>query len=124
MSRVAGILDVHDLHVWNISTGIPVLTAHVHIGEDADPTQVLSALEVYVRRIGIRHSTIQICNPAIGGESGSGSGSGGSSGRGSGSGAGGSCDGEAGAEHGHAHGHPHEGHGHGHGHGGSCDHDH
>lgn len=40
MSRVAGILDVHDLHVWNISTGIPVLTAHVHIGEDADPNQV------------------------------------------------------------------------------------
>jgi Co/Zn/Cd efflux system component len=40
MSRVEGILDVHDLHIWNISTGIPVLTAHVHIGEDADQTQV------------------------------------------------------------------------------------
>ncbi|GBF90122.1 hypothetical protein Rsub_03255 [Raphidocelis subcapitata] len=96
MSRVAGILDVHDLHVWNISTGIPVLTAHVHIGEDADPTQVLSALEVYVRHPG--------------GESGSGSG-------------GGSGDGEAAAEHGHGHGHDGEhehggscGHGHSHPH--------
>jgi cobalt-zinc-cadmium efflux system protein len=105
MSRVAGILDVHDLHVWNISTGIPVLTAHVHIGEDADPTAVLSALEVYVRRIGIRHSTIQICNP-VAGESGSGSGSGASS--------------SAGGGHAHDHGDEEEGHGHDHGH----DHDH
>ncbi|KIY94164.1 CDF transporter, membrane protein [Monoraphidium neglectum] len=116
MSRVEGILDVHDLHIWNISTGIPVLTAHVHIGEDADQTQVLQALEVYVRRIGIKHSTIQICNP-MAGEGGSGNGS---SGVGGGGGGGhhshshshdeGDC--EAGQ---HYHGHEHE-----HEHGGGC----
>jgi len=141
MSRVAGILDVHDLHVWNISTGIPVLTAHVHIGEDADPTQVLSALEVYVRRIGIKHSTIQICNPAIGqseGESrsgGSGSGSDGGEGAhahdGHAHAHGGACGGGAGHHHhgshdGHEeedHSHSHdeeEGHAHAHAHGGEA----
>lgn len=113
MSRVAGILDVHDLHVWNISTGIPVLTAHVHIGGDADANAVLSALEVYVRRIGIKHSTIQICNPAAGGDGSGGSGSGGSSG----SGGGGAHEHEHGQEHGHDHDH-------GHSHGGGCSHGH
>jgi hypothetical protein len=109
MSRVAGILDVHDLHVWNISTGIPVLTAHVHIGEDADPTSVLQALEVYVRRIGIRHSTIQICNP-VAGDSASGSGSGGEH----------EHDHGHGHDHGHDYAHGDEEEGHGHVHGAQC----
>lgn len=77
MQSLGGVRDVHDLHVWNISTGIPVLTAHVHIGHDADPTEVLQKLEAYVRGQGIDHSTIQICNPqpvdANGADSGDGS---------------------------------------------------
>lgn len=123
MSRVAGILDVHDLHVWNISTGIPVLTAHVHIGEDADPTAVLQELEGYVRRIGIKHSTIQICNPAANGEGGSGDGE--AAGAEGEHGHGHGHDLEAGAPHddhdGHDHGHDHNhGHGDGHSNGHGC----
>jgi cobalt-zinc-cadmium efflux system protein len=65
MSGMEGIRDVHDLHIWAISTSTsPVLTAHVHIGPDADANEVLHKLEQYVRAIGIDHSTIQICNPA------------------------------------------------------------
>lgn len=63
MSVVEGVLDVHDLHVWNLSVGLPILTAHVHIGSQADANEVLAGLEAYVRGLGIRHSTIQICNP-------------------------------------------------------------
>eukprot|EP00775_Hariotina_reticulata_P010311 gene10311-10470_t len=63
MMTMDGIKDVHDLHIWNISTSTaPVLTAHVHIGPDADANEVLQKLEAYVRGIGIDHSTIQICN--------------------------------------------------------------
>ena len=62
-SQVDGVLDVHDLHVWNLSVGLPILTAHVHIANEADANLVLTALEAYVRGLGIRHSTIQICNP-------------------------------------------------------------
>lgn len=29
--QVDGVLDVHDLHVWNLSLGIPIMTAHVHV---------------------------------------------------------------------------------------------
>ncbi|EFJ45417.1 hypothetical protein VOLCADRAFT_63715 [Volvox carteri f. nagariensis] len=63
MTRMDGILDVHDLHVWNLSMGLPILTAHVHIAEWADADAVLRELEAYVRNtLGIQHSTIQICN--------------------------------------------------------------
>ncbi|KXZ46841.1 hypothetical protein GPECTOR_40g575 [Gonium pectorale] len=65
MSLMEGILDVHDLHVWNLSMGLPILTAHVHIAEAADADAVLRSLEAYVRgSLGIQHSTIQICNVA------------------------------------------------------------
>ncbi len=31
---VAGVLDVHDLHAWTITSGLPVLSAHVVVTED------------------------------------------------------------------------------------------
>jgi cobalt-zinc-cadmium efflux system protein len=30
---VAGVVDVHDLHVWAITSGVPVLSAHVIVDE-------------------------------------------------------------------------------------------
>eukprot|EP00879_Flechtneria_rotunda_P007234 GHRR01007591.1.p1 GENE.GHRR01007591.1~~GHRR01007591.1.p1 ORF type:complete len:426 (+),score=114.61 GHRR01007591.1:462-1739(+) len=63
MMDIQDVQDVHDLHIWNISTSQkPVLTAHVHIGPEADANVVLQRLEEYVRGLGIDHSTIQICN--------------------------------------------------------------
>jgi cobalt-zinc-cadmium efflux system protein len=58
-----GVLDVHDLHVWTISSGMHALSAHVVVkdshaeGSDAVLTQVKEAL---LRRYSIAHSTIQI----------------------------------------------------------------
>jgi zinc transporter 2 len=68
MREVEGIEDVHDLHVWNISTGIPVLTAHVHVAHAADHSSILLQLERSFQRRGIKHSTVQICNPVPGGQ--------------------------------------------------------
>ena len=31
-----GVREVHDLHVWEISSGFPALTAHVLVAPDAD----------------------------------------------------------------------------------------
>lgn len=31
---VAGVLDVHDLHAWTITSGVPVLSAHVVVDDD------------------------------------------------------------------------------------------
>jgi cobalt-zinc-cadmium efflux system protein len=35
MLRVDGVLGVHDLHAWTITSGLPVLSAHVVVDEDA-----------------------------------------------------------------------------------------
>eukprot|EP00798_Chlamydomonas_sp_ICE-L_P005074 gene5074-34872_t len=63
--NVPGVQDVHDLHVWSLSSSIPILTAHIHKNEGADSDQVLEKVEHYIRKAGIRHSTVQICNPII-----------------------------------------------------------
>jgi cobalt-zinc-cadmium efflux system protein len=35
MKGVDGVLDVHDLHAWTITSGLPVLSAHVVVTEEA-----------------------------------------------------------------------------------------
>ena len=35
MKQVDGVLDVHDLHAWTITSGLPVLSAHVVVSDDA-----------------------------------------------------------------------------------------
>ena len=63
MGSVAGVLAVHDLHVWTISSGHHALSAHVVVGEedlgrnDAILDQVKGRLR---ERFGIDHTTIQI----------------------------------------------------------------
>lgn len=62
MAGIPGIIAVHDLHVWTISSGIYALSAHLVV---LDPVcnndQILSAVkhELY-DRFGIDHTTIQI----------------------------------------------------------------
>jgi cobalt-zinc-cadmium efflux system protein len=34
LRRVAGVVDVHDLHAWTITSGVPVLSAHVTVERD------------------------------------------------------------------------------------------
>lgn len=61
MRAVPAVADLHDLHVWSITSGFPVLTSHVVIADDAGPERVLSDLqEVLVRRFGITHATLQL----------------------------------------------------------------
>lgn len=63
MGGVAGVLAVHDLHVWTISSGHHALSAHVVVAEgdlgrnDAILDQVKGRLR---ERFGIDHTTIQI----------------------------------------------------------------
>ena len=35
MCETPGVIDVHDLHAWTITSGIPVLSAHVVVADDA-----------------------------------------------------------------------------------------
>lgn len=62
MMRVKGVLDVHDLHVWGITSGMSALSCHTQI-EDLPPSRsapILSALEMMLReKYRIGHTTIQ-----------------------------------------------------------------
>jgi cobalt-zinc-cadmium efflux system protein len=59
--EVPGVLDVHDLHVWTITSGFVSLSAHLTVRKGTDPRAVLrDANEVLISRFGIRHSTLQI----------------------------------------------------------------
>ena len=58
-----GVRDVHDLHVWAITSGVNVLSAHVVLERTAHPTTVLNALEACLKGdFDIDHSTIQLEN--------------------------------------------------------------
>jgi len=56
-----GVLSVHDLHVWSITSGMPAMSCHVVLRNDADHSVVLSGLSRVMReKHSIEHTTIQI----------------------------------------------------------------
>jgi cobalt-zinc-cadmium efflux system protein len=56
-----GVTDCHDLHVWTITSGMNVVSAHVIVEPDARPAEVLDHLcECLSGFFDIDHSTFQI----------------------------------------------------------------
>ena len=61
MRRDHDVTDVHDLHVWSLTSGVNAMTAHVWIREAADPTRVLRNLQTTIKKeFEIDHTTLQI----------------------------------------------------------------
>ena len=61
LRAVADVVDVHDLHLWTLTSGMNVATAHLVCRDDADPTRVLTqAASVLRERFAIEHATIQV----------------------------------------------------------------
>ncbi len=50
--------DVHDLHVWTLTTGMDVAT--VHLGSSRPNGEVLPAAQAVLARHGLEHATVQI----------------------------------------------------------------
>lgn len=70
---VAGVQDVHDLHVWAVTTGKNTLTAHLTLAESVvDEQRVLREARTVIEQFGITHSTVQIEATACGHGHGSG----------------------------------------------------
>jgi cobalt-zinc-cadmium efflux system protein len=62
---VPGVIAVHDLHAWQITAGLPMLTAHVIAAEDADHHRLLSEVDLALEsEFDLEHSTIQIEHPS------------------------------------------------------------
>ncbi len=61
MARIAHVAEVHDLHVWEIGSSFPALSAHVLVEADADCHGARRDLELMLgRRFGIDHTTLQV----------------------------------------------------------------
>lgn len=67
--QVAGVAAVHDLHVWALKPGIPLLAAHLTISPSANPQKVLEDATALCQSMGIDHSTLQLaghdCPPIL-----------------------------------------------------------
>ncbi|MUL42552.1 cation transporter [Streptomonospora sp. PA3] len=58
-----GVIDVHDLHAWTITSGVPVMSAHVVVEEHrlADAGRVLDELHACLSgHFDVEHSTLQL----------------------------------------------------------------
>jgi cobalt-zinc-cadmium efflux system protein len=61
MAAHPGVAEVHDLHVWEISSGSPALSAHVLVPPALDCHQVRSDLEGMLRdKYEVTHTTLQV----------------------------------------------------------------
>ncbi len=64
LSGLAGVCEVHDLHLWSLGGDNPLLTAHLVLDHSRDGSSVLrEATELLRRKFGIRHATLQVEPP-------------------------------------------------------------
>jgi cobalt-zinc-cadmium efflux system protein len=57
----ADVIEVHDLHVWTVTSGFPALAAHVLVAPGADCHDARRRLQrVLEERFRIRHATLQV----------------------------------------------------------------
>jgi cobalt-zinc-cadmium efflux system protein len=63
-----GVSEVHDLHVWEVTSGFPALSAHVLVPQDADCHARRAELELLLaERFGLKHVTLQVEHESDGG---------------------------------------------------------
>ena len=61
LAAIAGVVDVHDVHVWTLTSEMDVASAHVMITSGFDSHAVLDqARELLAKSYGISHATLQV----------------------------------------------------------------
>ncbi|MBI4549740.1 MAG: cation transporter [Candidatus Omnitrophica bacterium] len=61
LRSVPGVKNVHDLHVWTISSGQETLSAHLDVEKNVPPDDILRQVTRLLEdRFGIYHSTVQL----------------------------------------------------------------
>jgi cobalt-zinc-cadmium efflux system protein len=68
LAQMPGVVDVHDLHVWTITSGFPALAAHVLVERGDDCHARRRELEEFLlREYAIEHTTLQVDHAAAAG---------------------------------------------------------
>jgi cobalt-zinc-cadmium efflux system protein len=56
-----GVVEVHDLHVWEVTSGMPAISAHMLVARDADCHEARwRAARLLADRFGVEHTTLQV----------------------------------------------------------------
>ena len=64
LESLDGVTDVHDLHVWTLTSGMEVASAHLAVGPGVDQDDVLHrAQELLAHQYQIEHATLQVEGP-------------------------------------------------------------
>ncbi|HEX5810478.1 MAG TPA: cation diffusion facilitator family transporter [Pseudonocardia sp.] len=64
LAALPGVRDVHDVHVWTLTSGMEVGSAHLSIDAESDPGTVLSAAHLLLADgHGLPHFTVQVEPP-------------------------------------------------------------
>ncbi|WP_079529731.1 cation diffusion facilitator family transporter [Halobacillus hunanensis] len=58
---IPNVEDIHDLHVWTITSGYPALSGHLEVKTNSDRDKILlQATQMLKEEFGIEHSTLQL----------------------------------------------------------------
>jgi cobalt-zinc-cadmium efflux system protein len=65
LAAEAGVVEVHDLHVWEVTTGFPALSAHIVVRREDDCHDLRRRLELLLsEQFGLEHTTLQVDHEA------------------------------------------------------------
>lgn len=61
LQEIRGVIDVHDLHIWTITSGLDSLSCHLLINDEEDSQVILQqAISMIENKFKILHTTIQV----------------------------------------------------------------
>lgn len=61
IASVSGVREVHDLHIWSITSGFPALAAHITVDATCEVDDARTAIEQKLEHdFGITHTTLQV----------------------------------------------------------------
>ena len=61
LAAIDGVADVHDLHVWTLTSSMPVASVHLRVDRHGIADEVLAVAQQLLRdRCGITHATVQV----------------------------------------------------------------
>ncbi|WP_241158270.1 cation diffusion facilitator family transporter [Cohnella candidum] len=66
LTEIEGVTDVHDLHIWTITSGFDAVSCHLRTDGQGDTQAVLrQALKILEERFFLKHATVQVESPDI-----------------------------------------------------------
>jgi cobalt-zinc-cadmium efflux system protein len=60
VAGVPGVVSVHDLHVWTVTSGVVAMSGHLVVDDPSANQRVLEQVQERMGALGIAHVTVQI----------------------------------------------------------------